>query len=201
MRAMPRQRHTAAAPRRPGRWVVICAIVFGASLALAVTVWASGAPSAQQTSQSKHAQMQQMAAQATAAAKSWHAPKGSSSAASGPASCPRGQGQTGLFTGDTGGFHEQIVNGAHLAPNGGTPFEYVVYAGALRANPQQGVLIVVRLDQDPCAPSAPGTTVTYHPTPYQRGALTITAASGTAVAFRSATGSTGSFDVVTGQYS
>jgi hypothetical protein len=109
------------------------ALVLGASLLLAVTVWASGPASAQQTAMSKQVQMSQMAAQATAAAKSWHAPKSSlsSSRAAAVTTCPRGPAQSSLFTGDTGGFHEHIVNGARVAPNGGTPFEYVIFAGAL----------------------------------------------------------------------
>lgn len=196
MSNMKQRRHL---PMPQGQWVLVSAIVLGASLLLAVTAWASGPASGQQTASGKQAQMSQMAAQATAAVKSWHAPKHASGAPS-VASCPRGPGQSSIFTGDTGGFHEQIVNGAFVAPNGGTPFEYVVYAGALRATPQQGVLIVVRLDQDPCAPSAAGTKITYYLTPYQRGALTVTQVSGTTLTFTAAAGGVGHFDVVNGHY-
>jgi hypothetical protein len=196
MSKMTRQRQHLLKQRR---WIIVPASVLGASLLLAVTVWAAGPGSVQQTATSKQGQMSQMAAQATAAAQSWHAPKSSSSAPAVP-TCPRGPVQSGIFTGDTGGFHEQIVNDASVAPNGGTPFAYVIYAGALRTTPQQGMLIVVRLDQDPCAPNAAGTKVTYYLTPYQRGALTVTQVRGTTLTFTAAAGGVGHFDVVNGHY-
>ena len=65
---------------------------------------------------------------------------------------------------------------------------YAIYAGSLAANPQQGVIIVMRLDYDPCAASAQGTKITYYPTPSQQGAVTLTQLNGVTLKFTTATG-------------
>jgi hypothetical protein len=188
------------------RWGIALGVGLGLSLLLAITVWATGQPSLPspyQTAAQKQAQMQQIQAQETAAARLPHAPKPTPGPTNTPVmSCPNGPVQSRIDTVlDATGIHEQIDSIAHVAPNMGTPFFYVVYAGALSSNPQQGVLIVVRLDQDPCAPTALGGKMTYYPTLYhQQGALTLTQVSDSTVTFTTASGGSGHFDVVTGQY-
>jgi hypothetical protein len=93
---------TLSRPLQQQRWISVPALVFGASLLLAVTVLASGPGSVQQTAISKQAKMSQLATQATAAAQSWHAPKSSSpSRAAAVTTRPRGPAQSSLFMGVT----------------------------------------------------------------------------------------------------
>ncbi len=188
-----------------GRWGIALGAVFCISFILAVTAWASGtAPFHQdsgiQTAAQKQAQLRQIQKQATAAARSPHAPKQTS--ASTPAtSCPREPATSGISaTLATGGFHEHIISNAIVAPNKGKPFTYIVYAGSLATNAKQGVIIVMRLDYDPCSPGAQGTIFTYYPTPFQQGAVTLTQLSGVILTFKTATGTSGHFDVSAGQY-
>jgi hypothetical protein len=175
-------------------------LVIGASMLLMIAVWAGSVGAAPKGSPGKQAILQQIAAQATAAAKGPRAAKYANQAAGYSASCPQPLAQPGLFTGDTGGFHERIVNGAVIAPTSARPFEYILYAGALRANLQQGMVIVLRLDRDPCAPGAAPTQVRYFKTPFQQGALTLTSLQGDTVGFTMASGSSGRFNYLTGQF-
>jgi hypothetical protein len=144
-------------------------------------------------------------AQQTAAASSWHAPKPAPHApvasASRPASCPRDSLPTGIYYGDTGGFHEYITNEAVIAPGASQPFEYVIFAGAYAADPQQGLLIVVRLDGDTCANGITGTQINFHATPARQGKVTLTDVTGVVVRFTMADGGSGQYNCVTGQFS
>lgn len=186
------------------RWALGLLAALGVSILLAATVGAAGIPPAGQTGDAKLAKLHQVDAQATAAAKSWHAPKikpSASASASGPSSCPRSSLPTGIYSGDTGGFHDYITNYAVVAPTPNRPIEYVIFAGASATNPQQGLIIVVRLNGDPCASGAIGTRIDYHPTPTQQGAVTLTQIAGDTVAFTTASGGSRQFDFVSGQFS
>jgi hypothetical protein len=191
-----------ASSTRTRRWILSLVIAAGASALLAVTVWAAGTASPGQSSAQKLAKLHQVDAQATADANSWRAPKVKSSAPmTGPASCPRSSPATGIYYGDTGGFHDYITDYAVSAPTASQPFEYVVFAGAYAANPQQGVLIVTRLNVDPCASNAVGTQIKYYSTPTQQGAVTLTQVAGTEVTYTTAGGgSGGQFDFVSGLF-
>ena len=123
-------------------------------------------------------------------------------ATSRPTSCPRDTPQpTGIYSGDSGGFHEQITNYAVIAPTPTRLTIYVLYAGAYRATPQQGLIIVTQLNSDPCASSAPGTQIAYYRTPTQQGAVTLAKIVGDTVTFTTASGGSGTFNFVSGQYS
>ena len=189
-----------------GRWGIALGAVFSISIILAITAWASGAApfhqdSGIQTAAQKQAQLQQIHAQATAAAQSPHAPK-QTSASTPVTSCPRGPVTSGISAAlETGGLHEHIISNAIVAPNKGKPFTYIVYAGSLETNSKQGVIIVMRLDYDPCSLGAQGTTITYYPTLFQQGAVTLTQLSGVILTFKTATGTSGHFDVSSGHYS
>jgi hypothetical protein len=206
MKPYPGRPTPAAGPFR--RLAPSMLLAIGASMVLLIAVWAGSVGAAAKSPPGKQAILQQMAAQATAAAKGPRAAKQPNQApiqapiqAPGHlASCPQPLAQPGLFIGDTGGFHERIVNGAVIAPTSARPFEYILYAGALRANPQQGMVIVLRLVQDPCAPGAGSTQVRYFKTPFQQGAVTLTSLQGDTVGFTSASGSSGRFNYVTGQF-
>ena len=194
--------------RRLGRWGIILSAICGISIILVVTAWAAGAPPFQpgnssQTVAQKQAQLQQIHAQETASAKSPHGPKaGLPVTSSHSASCPNSPVTSGISTTlDAGGLHEHIISNATVAPDGGVPFAYIVFAGSLAANPQQGVIIVRRLDHDPCSPDAKGLTTTYYPTQSQQGAVTLTQLDGVVLTFTTAGGGSGHFNVVTDQYS
>jgi hypothetical protein len=119
-----------------------------------------------------------------------------------PASCPMvtqssigpGDGELGVATANI------VTNAATIAPSASDPLEYVIYAGASRDKPQQGVLVVFSQPGDPCAHSGPTSLNTYD-TPYQRGALTITAIHVGSVSFSIADGGNGQFNYVTGKFS
>ena len=97
-------------------------------------------------------------------------------------------------------FPDHIVNVAVVAPSAAVPYEYLVYAGAQAGNSQQGLIIVVRMDQDPCLPSSKGTVITRFDTPYLQGALTLQSISGSVLTFTSATGTVGHFNYLTGAF-
>jgi len=97
-------------------------------------------------------------------------------------------------------FPDHIVNAAVIAPSAGVPYEFLVYAGAQAGNPQQGITIVVRMDEDPCLPSAKGTIITRFDTSYQQGALTLRSMTGSMLAYTTATGTVGHFDYLTGVF-
>ncbi len=123
-------------------------------------------------------------------------------ATSRPTSCPRDTPEpTGIYAGDNGGFHEQITNYAVIAPTPTRLIIYLLYAGAYKANPQQGLIIEAQLNSDTCASSAPGFQSAYYRTPTQQGAVTLTKIVGDTVTFTTASGGSGTFDFVSGQYS
>lgn len=199
----PRSTHPRRAPsNRTRRWILSLLIAVGASALLALTVWAAGAILPRQSAAQKLAKLHQIDAQATADADSWRAPKVKSSAPmTGPASCPRSSLATGIYYGDTGGFHDYITDEAVSAPTVGQAFEYVIFAGAYASNPQQGILIVTRLTADPCASKTNTTQITYYSTPAQTGAVTLTQITGDSVTFTTAAGAGGQFNFVSGQFS
>src|SRR6185437_4198032 len=168
--------------RRLGRWGIVgiaLGAICGMSIILAITAWAAGVPPFQpnnslQTAVQKQAQLQQIHAQETASAKSPHGPKtGLPVTSSSVTSCPINPVTSGISTTlDSGGLHEHIISNASVAPDGGVPFSYLIFAGSLASNPQQGVIIVRRFDYDPCSPDAKGLTTTYYTTPSQQGAVT-----------------------------
>lgn len=194
--------------RSPRQWTLAAAFVGLASVALAVTALAAsaGAPSTTLGTSKQARLQQQMNAQATANANSWHAPKHPDSTPI--TSCPVQGLQSNINVDVLPGDPDHITNVALIAPATGRPFVYRVYAGSAADNTQQGILIVIRSAADPCAPNAPGTTFNRADTPYQRGAVTLTAISGDTVAFTTAGGigtnaarTSGHFNVVTGQFS
>ncbi len=73
--------------------------------------------------------------------------------------------------------HPAQGSGTSSSPQEGTP-----------DNPQQGMILVQRLTQDPCAPGAQPTQQTSYDTPYQAGRLTLAALSGDTVSFTAASG-------------
>jgi hypothetical protein len=177
----------------------VIAIVVAALAAAAVTgtVLAAGSP----TDQKQAALDQLQAAQATREA----GPRASKPSAvpNLPSSCPQ-QVEPGIATVVETPFHADatFTNGAEVVSSAGDPSR--IFAGALQSDPQQGVLIVLREDRDPCkvrngqASSHDG-LFTY-PSPSRGGALTLTQITGDTVAFSVADGSSGSFNYVAGQY-
>jgi hypothetical protein len=182
--------------RLPHRWALALALAGATTAVLVITAYAAtrGNPPAT----SKQAKLHQIAAQATAAANSWHGPK---HPATPPASCPVQGVQSNINVDVLPGDPDHITNVATIAPAPGRPFVYQVYAGSAAGNAQQGILIVMRRDMDPCAPTAQGSTFTRFATPYQRGAVTLTAISGDTVSFTTAAGGSGHFNYITGQFS
>lgn len=197
---MPLRPHRRSVRRRGSvLGALIAFVVIGAALVLAVVAQGAGFAFGSPPSPKQVAQ-RQLSVQATAIS---HASRAAKHPQTPIDSCPRplvtptvmppGYGPTN--------FHQNIVNTATAVSTANIPFDYRLYAGSLAANPQQGILIVVRLDQDPCKPGASGTITKTYDTPYQRGALTLTQVSGDTVTFSTATGGDGHFDYVTGQFS
>lgn len=184
------------------RWALSLLIAIAVTLLIGVTVWAAGMVTAGQSAAGKLAKLHQVDAQATAAANSWHAPKsGPSTPAATPASCPRTSPATGIYYGDTGDFHDAITNDAVSAPSANQPYEYIIFAGATSVDPQQGILIVTRLDADPCASGAIGMSINRYDTPSRQGAATLTAIVGDELSFTTAGGGgEGQFNFVSGQF-
>lgn len=177
-------------------------ISIGAGAALLMTLFAlitlaSASPQTPSPSDKQAALQQALAAQATAAANSPHAPKHPGAPIT---SCPRPPLPTGISNEPVVEFHQHIVNWAVVAPISGRPFEYHIFAGADASNAQQGILIVMRFDQDPCAPGAKGTWSHRYDTPFQHGALRLTQLGGDRVSFTAETGSGGSFNYIGGQF-
>lgn len=185
--------------RRLMRLAVMLLCGVGAAALIAViaraAVFASGSPPS-----SKQIARQQLAAQATAISHEPHAAKHPQAAVT---SCPRPAMTPAVMPPGYGptDFHQNIVNTATAVPTQGMPYDYMLYAGSLATNPQQGILIIMRFDKDPCKPGASGTFTKVYDTPYQQGALTLTQVSGDTVTFSTATGGIGHFDYVTGQFS
>jgi len=186
--------------RSPRRWIMSAMLVGVASIAMAVTALAASTGRLDPTpGASKQAKLQQINAQATADAKSWRAPKPAHPLPT-VGSCPMNV-QSNINVDVLPGDPDHITNVAMVAPTSGQPFVYTIYAGSAADNAQQGILVVIRMDHDPCAPGAQGNLVTRFATPYQHGAVTLTAISGDTVAFTTAVGSTGHFNFVRGQFS
>jgi hypothetical protein len=119
-----------------------------------------------------------------------------------PSSCPIALAQqNGIGPyGGMPGMHDIIMNVATIAPTPAHSFEYLILAGARRANPDvQGVIYVFATPEDPCASGKQESENVYE-TPYQRGALTITQINGDSITLSIADGGTGHFNYVTGQF-
>jgi hypothetical protein len=186
--------------RSPRRWTIAATLAGLASIILALTVLAASAGNPSTTpGASKRAKLQAVNAKATADARSWHAPKHPSLTPI--TSCPVQDVQSNINVDVLPGDPDNFTNVATIAPAIGRPFVYQVYAGSAADNPEQGILVVMRRDLDPCAPTAKGNRFTRFDTPFQRGAVTLTAISGDSVAFTTAEGTTGHFNFVTGQFS
>jgi len=185
--------------------------VIGAVLALAVALVVTGATLAAGASGGPTKQdylKQTQDAYATMAAGP-HAPKPSMvpnapQAPSLPSSCPRSPIPTGIGPGGPTPFHADATYTSAAGAISSAGDFYYIWAGALRSDPQQGVLIVLVDDRDPCkvshgqAPSHAGLHT--YPSPSHGGALTLTQIVGDRVAFSVADGSHGSFNFVTEQY-
>lgn len=184
--------------RSARRWTVIAVIVSFATLALAATAFAAsaGVLTTAQGSPKQARLQQEMHAQATANAASWHAPKHPAPA---HASCPMSI-QSNINVDVLPGDLDHITNVAVVAPTTGQPFVYRIYAGSSATNAEQGVLIVIRSAADPCAPGAPSMTFTHVAPSSLHGAVTLTAISGDTVAFTTTGGNTGHFNFISGQF-
>jgi hypothetical protein len=180
----------------------VIAIVVAALAAVAVTgtVLAAGGPSPQ-----KQAALAKVATAEAKAAAGPHAPKPPDAGKGLPpsSSCPNPV-HTGIFPFNDPPWHidARFTNDAQVVSGAGDP--YLIYAGALQSDPQQGLLLVMREDNDPCAVvvgrvPARGYTRSYL-SPTRGGALTLTQIVSDRVAFSVADGSHGSFNYVTEQY-
>lgn len=78
--------------------------------------------------------------------------------------------------------------------------QYWLSSGASADNPRQGLIAVVRPVHDACAHPDQRTEAAAYPTPGQHGRVTMTAVDGPVVAFRTADGTTGRFNVVSKQF-
>lgn len=183
--------------------------IVAAALALAVALAVTGATlAASGPSSQKQAALDRVkSAEATAAAGprapkptlTPHAPSGPA-----PSSCPKPPIATGIGPVWETPFHADATytNGAGAISSAGD--FYYIFGGAVRSDPQQGMLIVMVEDRDPCKVShgqAPSRAGLYtYPSPSRGGALTLTQIAGDTVTFSVADGSHGSFNFVTGQY-
>lgn len=119
--------------------------------------------------------------------------------ASPPTSCPIGSAPNHITLPD-GTIHQDITNVAIIGATASVPYMYIIWAGALASNPQQGIMVVMSTPEDPCKNPTGASYGTYQ-TPYQKGALTITKINATSVSFSIADGGTGQFNFVTSQFS
>ncbi len=96
---------------------------------------------------------------------------------------------------------EHTINVANVEPLKNAPaYKYIVYAGYQATNAQQGMIIVMRMDVDPCLKTSKGSVFHTYLTPYQRGGVTLTALNGEVVTFTTSGGASGSFNFVMGQF-
>ncbi len=180
----------------------VIAVAIAAIVAVAVTgtVLAAGGPGpSKQDFLAKAATAEATAAAGPRAPK----PPGAGKGVPSSASCPNPV-QTGISPVGEPSFHADatFTTEAQVVSSVGDP--YFIYAGALQSDPQQGVLLVMREDKDPCAVwvgrvPAHGYTRLYL-SPTRGGALTLTQIVRDTVAFSVADGSHGSFNYVTEQY-
>lgn len=180
---------------RNRRWMMFGALAGVVLTILAISVAFASANTGGST---KQAFLQHVAAEQTAAARVTPAPKDHSAPV--VTSCPQ-KITPGIFrAGEQSDYimHTYILENAAVAvASTGTP--YFLLAGALQSNPQQGVVLVQRVRVDPCATTGEY-PINADVMPSQAGALTITGINGDTVAFRSTTGTTGTFDYVTDQF-
>ncbi len=184
--------------------VIAIAIAAVAALAITgVTLAAASGPSPQ-----KQAALAKAQSAAATRAAGPRAPKPTiaptSAPAAAPASCPQPPITTGIGRAWEAPFHADatFTNVAGTISAAGD--FYYIYAGAVYSNPVQGVLIAQVEDGDPCKVShgqvASHAGLFTYPSPFQRGALTLTRIAGDSVDFSVADGSHSSFNFVTGQY-
>lgn len=154
----------------------------------------------------KAAAFTQVAAEQETAQAGYHAPKPTGAPPS-PASCPY-HGATGIYVSQTPvqtPFHKDGAFYSTAGAFSSVGDYYMIYAGATRSDPQQGVLYVEVSDRDPCADS-PTRAAQYSGlkgpflSPFRQGALTLTQIVGDTVDFTTADGGSGSFNYVSGTY-
>jgi hypothetical protein len=183
--------------RRP----TIIAIAVAAIVAASVTggVLAAGGPSSKQDHLNKVATAEAKAAAGPRAPKPPNAGKGLP-----PSSSCTNPVRPGIFPAGELPFHADgtFTTETEVVSSAGDP--YFIYSGALQSDPQQGLLLVMREDKDPCAVAAgrvPSRAyMRSYLSPFRRGALTLTQIVGDMVAFSVADGSRGSFNYALGQY-
>lgn len=121
-----------------------------------------------------------------------------------PAACPRDLSsfKTGIsgpeeVAGFPGGW--SLMNEASVLSASSTP--YRIWAGALRDDLTQGVLVVLREAIDPCLAALTGVPeMQTYTTPFKAGSVTITAVEGDSVLFTTAEGVPGRFEYETGRF-
>ena len=180
-------------------------IAIGLAVVAAVAITGITLASSGPDTQKQNAFATVTAAQATAQA-GYRAPKPAATTQL-PASCPTSFSQTGILPWGGPGVTPFKSNATFTTQAGmisSAGDDYVIYAGALIADPQQGVLYVLEENRDPCAvargvaPDHSGQRV--YPSPARGGALTLTQIVGDTVAYSVADGTAGGFNYVTGQY-
>ncbi len=183
--------------------IVAAALALAVALAITgATLAAGGPPSAKQAALDKVKAVEATKAAGPRAPKPTLASLAPSVPA--PSFCPKPPIQTGIGPVLETPFHADATytNGAGAISHAGD--FYYIFAGALRSDPQQGVLITMVEDGDPCKVShrqAPSHAGLYtYPSPSRGGALTLTQIVGDTVTFNVADGSHGSFNFVAGQY-
>lgn len=171
---------------------IVISLAFG--LMVAATAFATGSSFSGQIGPQKAIVLTQVANHNKEAANGHHAAKYPISRS---LSCPYTP-QTGIFPYHEGdGFHENLINVAWAMSSQGVP--YAIYAGALKNDPQQGVIFVLQFQKDPCATTG-GAAEKVFTTPFHQGALKLVKIVGDTIAFTIANGGTGRFNYVTGKF-
>jgi hypothetical protein len=99
------------------------------------------------------------------------------------------------------GWRGPVENAATVLASNGVA--YTIAAGALEEDGQQGILIVMGIQTDPCAAMAglaPNYEPQYYETPFRGGPVTLTQIDGDTVVFQTADGTEGRLDFVTGTF-
>jgi hypothetical protein len=185
-------------------WIGALVLALLAVGAISVSVYAGGLPGHWTTAAQKQAALAQAATQQAQASSGHHnTNKQPNAIPTAPASCPQPTVAPGVSTVAIGGeaFTQMYVqNTASAYHNNQASPHYIIAGGALNANRQQGVIGVERIPTDLCVPNQPAYELSYHNTPYQGGAVTLTNLQGDVILFTTADGHSGSFNFVTGQY-
>jgi len=186
---------------RPAATALVCLAIAAAVLTMAVVTTAIGQGG--QEPPEKQAVLAAEQARQAAAEKAPHAPKHPEITP--VPSCPVdvAKVQTGIIPFRFGPFSggRNLVNVASAVSRNGVPF--IIYAGALDDDQQQGVLLVREEETDPCAVAAelvPIPQLYQYLTPVRTGALTLAQVEGDTVVFTTPGGVTGAFNYVVGSF-